>query len=88
MQHSFGVIQLTFDPQPGHVVLCHDEKGRTFVVELIEPLDVEDDGSIDYWVAQGRSTDLGDWMTDPGDWMTVDAGLFVGILHSSFEVEL
>ena len=44
MQESFGVIQLTFNPQPGHVVLCHDEKGRTFVLELIEPLEVEDDG--------------------------------------------
>ena len=81
MQHSFGVIQLTFDPQPGHVVLCHDEKGRTFVVELIEPLEVQHNGSIDYWLAQGPSA-------DPGDWMTLDADEFVGILHSSFEVEL
>ena len=81
MQESFGVIQLTFNPQPGHVVLCHDEKGRTFVLELIEPLEVEDDGSVAFWVAQGR-------FTDPDGWMTVDADLFVGILHSSFEVEL
>ena len=81
MQESFGVIQLTFNPQPGHVVLCHDTQGRTFVVELIKPLEVQDDGSIDYWLAQGPST-------ESGYWMTLDADLFVGILHSSFEVEL
>ena len=89
MQHSFGVIQLTFDPQPGHVVLCHDNTGRTFVVELIEPLEVQHNGSIDYWLAQGPSTNLAQGpSTEPGDWMTLDADLFVGLLHSSFEVEL
>ena len=81
MQHEFGVIQLTFDPQPGQSVLCHDHQGRTFVVELMDALEYQDDGSVDYWLAKGPSG-------DPADWMTLDADLFVGLVHATFGVEL
>lgn len=79
---TYGVLHLTFDPSPGDVMLCHDELGRTYSVELVEPLDVEDDGSVAFWVTRQPNT------TSAMDlnWTTTDADLFVGRLCAEWTV--
>ena len=79
---TYGVLHLTFDPQPGDVMLCHDELGRTFNVQLVEPLDVEDDGSVAFWVTRQPGTTSALSL----DWGTVDADLFVGRLCAEWTV--
>ena len=80
---TYGVLHLTFDPQPGDVMLCHDELGRTFNVELISPVDVEDDGSVAFWMTRQPGTA---GTKNRLDWQTIDADLFVGRLCAEWTV--